>query len=529
MSDTHFKPETVTNRRSVTVTHLNPSQNSPNESEVPPMLEAYYDVITKIENFVDGLMIVDDQCRIVYNKQFLPGTFDLKEKESIGKTPMEVYPNLKAEDSTCYRAIQYGETTVNQIQKLEYMGGGEMLVLDNTFPIMENGKIIGAVSTSKYLDTAALKNFIDLPNMTSSHKDGLYEVKDIVGESAVIRSLKQKLVRVSKASASVLIYGETGSGKELVAQSIHSGSSRRGAMFVSQNCAAIPHTLLESIFFGTTKGSYTGAENKPGLFEIANGGTLFLDELNSMDLSMQAKLLRAIEEKKVTRIGSHEPKKFDVRIIAAVNEHPQSCIDRQLMRPDLFYRLSSVQIKVPSLRERAEDIPMLTDHFIKLFNREYAMTLKGVTPEVAGMLQDYSWPGNVREFKNVIESAFNFATSSHISVEDLPEFMVESAALEQATIGISSLPKGPSGAQPLSKTQASADGQPPNQSPPNYAMTMPPASVSLSDALDDFEKHLILSRSEGIRSLSELAGRLQISKQSLNYKLQKYQLQIRER
>lgn len=489
------------------------------------MLEAYYDVITKIENFVDGLMIVDDQCRIVYNKQFLAGSFDLNEKDSIGKTPMEVYPNLKPEDSTCCRAIHYGESTVNQIQKLEYMGGGEMLVLDNTFPIMENGKIIGAVSTSKYLDNAALKNFIDLPNMTSSHKDGLYEVKDIVGESEVIRALKARLVRVSKAHASVLIYGETGSGKELVAQSIHSGSSRRGEMFVSQNCAAIPHTLLESIFFGTTKGSYTGAENKPGLFEIASGGTLFLDELNSMDPSMQAKLLRAIEEKKVTRIGSHEPKKFDVRIIAAINEHPQSCMDRQQIRQDLFYRLSSVQIKVPSLRERPEDIPLLTEHFIRLFNGEYGMSLKGVTPEVAALLQKYSWPGNVREFKNVIESAFNFATTSHISTQDLPEFLVEAAELEAGTIGRpQDLRDGAGGTDTLGPQSPGTAQSQTKAHPP--APTLPPASVSLSDAMDAFEKSLILARADGIRSLSELAGRLQISKQSLNYKLQKYQLKL---
>ena len=169
---------------------------------------------------------------------------------------------------------------------------------------------------------------------------------------------------------------------------------------------------------------------------------------------------------------------------------------------------------------------MLTDHFIKMFNREYAMTLKGVTPEVADLLRDYSWPGNVREFKNVIESAFNFAASSHISVEDLPEFMVEGVALGQATIGTTSPPVGRFVGQPISKTEALADSQPQTQSPPNYAMTMPPESVSLGDALDDFEKHLILSRSEGTRSLSELAGRLQISKQSLNYKLQKYQLRV---
>lgn len=453
------------------------------------MIEAYYDIITKIENFVDGLMIVDDKGIIKYNKQFYKNLFSFNEKFSIGKTPMEIYPNLTEETSTCYRALRYGETTVNQIQKLKYYNGQEAVVIDNTFPVIENGKIIGAVSTSKSIDEVPVKNFIDLSNMTSTHTYDLYNVNDIIGDSKEIQSLKYKIHKVSRTNSSVLIYGATGTGKELVAQSIHSSSSRKNECFISQNCAAIPHTLLESIFFGTTKGSYTGAENKPGIFEIANGGTIFLDEINSMDLNMQAKLLKAIEEKRITRIGGSEVKKIDVRIVAAINEYPQDCIDEGRMRSDLFYRLSSIQLKVPKLKERKEDILDLANHFIKIYNKEMKANIKGLSDQVLSIFYNYDWPGNVREFKNVIEGAFNFASSDTIMPEDLPEYMQEKSCEN-------------TGVCPL-------EGD------------------NLTEALESFEKNFILSRAENIRSLSKLADRLGVSRQTLGYKIKKYGLDLR--
>lgn len=451
------------------------------------MIETYYDIITKIENFVDGLMIVDENGLIKYNKQFAKGPFQIDEKQSLGKTPMEVFPNLTEETSTCYRALKYGETTKNQLQTLNH-NGVEITVLDTTFPVIEKGKVIGAVSTTRFIETSLTNDFIDLSTMTSSHKTDFYEISDIMGSSEGIQLLKYKIHKVSKTSSSVLIYGETGTGKELVAQSIHSSSSRRSNRFISQNCAAIPHTLLESIFFGTTKGIYTGAENKPGIFELADGGTIFLDEINSMDLSMQAKLLKAIEEKKVTRIGSSESKKIDVRIIAAVNENPLDCINSNRMRKDLYYRLSSLQIKVPPLRERKTDIPELLDHFIKIFNSEIDINITGVSDEVSDIFRRYAWPGNIREFRNTVESAMNFATSETIEKQDLPETLLN---------------------KEISGSHISSYG---------YG--------NLNEAVAKFEKDFILSRSKDIKSLSELAERLDISKQSLNYKLKKYNLNL---
>ncbi len=235
--------------------------------------------------------------------------------------------------------------------------------------------------------------------------------------------IKERIPMIADTDSSVLIYGETGTGKELVAQSIHTASKRRNKKFVSQNCAAIPGNLLESILFGTTKGSYTGAENKPGLFEIASGGTLFLDEINSMEISVQPKILKAIEEKQVVRLGGYEPIKTDIKIVSAVNENPLQCIAENKLREDLFYRLSVVQLNIPPLRERINDLFYLVSHFINIYNTSMHCNLIGIDEEVETIFRGYNWPGNVRELKNVIEGAFNVASARFIQKKDLPEYL----------------------------------------------------------------------------------------------------------
>lgn len=454
------------------------------------MIETYYDILMKIENFFDGIMIVDENCIIKYNKHFSINGFEFNEKASIGKTPADVWINLNEENSTCYRAVKYGETNVNQVQTLKYFNGQEFKVIDNTFPIKENGKIIGAISTSKFIESYPLRNFIDLSNMTTTYTDDLYNLDDIIGNSKEIQLLKFKIHKVSQTSSSVLIYGETGTGKELVAQSIHSNSNRKNECFISQNCAAIPDTLLESIFFGTTKGSYTGAENKPGIFEIANGGTIFLDEINSMNLSMQAKLLKAIEEKRITRIGGLESKKIDVRIIAAINEHPIDSIKNNHIRNDLFYRISTVQLEIPPLRERILDVEVLTKYYISYYNKEMNKNILGISDEVLKLFMEYSWPGNVRELKNIIEGAYNFTSANVIKIDDLPDYI-----------------------------KSSKDSIIDNSIHLNQ---------SLNNAIDNFEKSYILSIAKNSKSLSSLADELKISRQTLNYKIKKYAIKLEE-
>ncbi|HHP3706349.1 TPA: sigma-54 interaction domain-containing protein, partial [Shigella sonnei] len=193
----------------------------------------------------------------------------------------------------------------------------------------------------------------------------------------------------------------------------------------AQNCAALPASLLESLLFGTTKGSFTGADDRPGLFELADGGTLFLDELNSMPLDLQAKLLRVLQDGQIRRIGGSQTSKVDVRVIAAVNEAPQALVQRGQMRSDLYYRINVVSFELPPLRERREDIELLVRHFIELFNRKFGMSVQSISMEVKQLFESYDWPGNVRELEHSVEAAMNMVEAEIIEREHLPPHLLD--------------------------------------------------------------------------------------------------------
>jgi arginine utilization regulatory protein len=222
-----------------------------------------------------------------------------------------------------------------------------------------------------------------------------------------------------------LIYGATGTGKELFVQAIHNYGLRRNKPFVAQNCAALPETLFESILFGTVKGAFTGASDKPGLFELAHGGTLFLDEINSMPLNLQSKLLRVLQDGVVRRIGGIKDIKVDVRIIAAMNVEPTYAISNKHLREDLFYRLNVMSIKLILLCDRKEDIPLLTEYFIKKYNNLLNKSVQGVTKDVEILFSMHNWPGNVRELQHVIEASMNIVSSGKIDVKHLPIYLNE--------------------------------------------------------------------------------------------------------
>jgi arginine utilization regulatory protein len=210
----------------------------------------------------------------------------------------------------------------------------------------------------------------------------------------------------------VMLYGETGTGKELFAQAIHNLSGGRRSRYTAVNCAAIPENLLEGLLFGTTSGAFSGARNKLGLFERANGGTLFLDELNSMATGLQAKILRVIQERKVRRLGSLRETAIDVKIISSVNKEPHVAIAENTLRPDLFYRLGVVFIPIPPLRDRKEDIVLLARHFLAKHSRALNRKVTDISGDVLALFNDYDWPGNVRELEHVIEGAINMVVSS---------------------------------------------------------------------------------------------------------------------
>jgi transcriptional regulator with PAS, ATPase and Fis domain len=228
--------------------------------------------------------------------------------------------------------------------------------------------------------------------------------------------------KVAQAHSSILLTGESGTGKELVARAIHAASSRSGNPFVAINCAAIPSELMESELFGHEKGSFTGAHTRSvGKFEFAHGGTLFLDEISSLKLELQAKLLRVLQEREFTRVGSYQPLKLDVRVIAPTNVRLDLLVKREQFRNDLYFRLNVIPIEIPPLRERREDIPLLADFFLKKFNRSLGKHVKGITSEAMRLLASYPWPGNVRELENVIERLVVLGSDGQwVDESDLP-------------------------------------------------------------------------------------------------------------
>ncbi|MDH5386272.1 MAG: sigma-54 dependent transcriptional regulator, partial [Candidatus Aminicenantes bacterium] len=242
----------------------------------------------------------------------------------------------------------------------------------------------------------------------------------VVGKSKVMKNVMDIVRQVSPTESTILITGESGTGKELIARKIHNHSLRRNAPFVVIDCGALVETLFESELFGHVKGSFTGAYvTKHGRFEVANGGTIFLDEISNISLNIQAKLLRVIQEREVTRIGSSKPIKVDVRILAATNENLADCVSEGKFREDLFYRLSVVPIHLPPLRERKEDIPLLMNHFLHKYNRRAKKQINSISRDVLKALTQYDWPGNIRELENTIERAVVLSKSNEIELDAL--------------------------------------------------------------------------------------------------------------
>lgn len=459
------------------------------------MLRRYVEQILSIYNYLDGIMVTDKYGYVEYYVTFRPDVNNLKEKDILRKHITEVYPTLNEETSSILRVLKTGKPISNELQTLITYKGQSIRAINTTMPIKDHDEIIGAVDVSRYIDSPYQRQDISLSLKESVEKKNLYAVDDIVTNSRSMELIKERIPMIADTDSSVLIYGETGTGKELVAQSIHTASKRRNKKFVSQNCAAIPGNLLESILFGTTKGSYTGAENKPGLFEIASGGTLFLDEINSMEISVQPKILKAIEEKQVVRLGGYEPIKTDIKIVSAVNENPLQCIAENKLREDLFYRLSVVQLNIPPLRERINDLFYLVSHFINIYNTSMHCNLIGIDEEVETIFRGYNWPGNVRELKNVIEGAFNVASARFIQKKDLPEYLTRPFVLEE--IGQNALMTVPA---------------------------IPLKGISLEEALETYERELIEHAVAISKNYVEAAKLLGITKQALNYKLRKYKL-----
>ncbi len=263
----------------------------------------------------------------------------------------------------------------------------------------------------------------------------------IIGQSPAIADVYGLIERVADSPTTVLVTGESGTGKELVARALHESSSRKDRAFIKVNCAAIPRDLIESEFFGHERGAFTGAvASKPGRFELASGGTLFLDEIGSIPLETQVKLLRALQEGEFERVGGVRTLKVDVRLVAATNTDLRKQTEEGTFREDLFYRLNVVALRLPALRERVGDIPVLVDHFVEKYNQRLGKSLRGVGAEALAILAAYHWPGNVRELENVLERAVLFADGDTIFAEHLPgelaQIRTQTDSVQESEVGL---------------------------------------------------------------------------------------------
>jgi two-component system response regulator HydG len=258
--------------------------------------------------------------------------------------------------------------------------------------------------------------------------DEKFGFEGVVGESPQMRDVIERLKRIAPTNASVLIQGDTGTGKELVAQAIHQNSPRKNKPFVALNCAALSENILESELFGHVKGAFTDAStDRVGKFEYAHGGTLFLDEIGDMPLATQIKLLRVLESGEITRVGSNEPNKVNVRIVSATNRNLEEAIEAGTFRRDLYHRLKVVTVRLPTLVERSQDMPVLIDHFIKMFSKFHGKQIRGMAPAARRKLLAYQWPGNVRQLRNVVESMVVVDYDGLLDVDDLPEELADTA------------------------------------------------------------------------------------------------------
>jgi Nif-specific regulatory protein len=279
-----------------------------------------------------------------------------------------------------------------------------------------------AVAVAKQLGTAIhqMRRQDTLTAENRSLRDQLRVESELVGSSSVIKNIENQVSRVAATNATVLIRGESGVGKELVARAIHYSSLRKEGPFVCLNCAALTETLLESELFGHEKGAFTGAtERMVGKFEASNRGTIFLDEIGEMNLGTQAKLLRVLEGHPFERVGGHTPIRVDVRVVAATNQPLEQGLQNGTFRRDLFFRLQVVEIRVSPLRERKSDIPILAEHFLRRFVRETGRKIRGFTPAALKKLEDYDWPGNVRELRNVVERTVALSASPTVDAGDI--------------------------------------------------------------------------------------------------------------
>lgn len=376
--------------------------------------------------------IVDASGKIIYVAKEFENLDGYVISEIVGKNILDVY-KLGKQNSVHMRAINEKRVLKNTLLRYPSATGQTVELVMDIFPIFSGQEVIGSFAISR--DTSKIQALTDKVYQLqkalyhqlqkTSNNGTQFCFDDIIGSGKCMQNVIHTAKRMARSESRIMILGETGTGKELFAQSIHNDSSRAEEPFIAVNCSAIPENLLESILFGTNKGAFTGAEDKAGLFEEAKNGTLFLDELNSMSIFLQSKLLRALETNRIRRVGGSKEIPVHPRIISAMNIDPKEAIETEKLRSDFYYRLAVVTLECPPLRNRKEDIITLSWYYIHKYNRILGRKIDEISAEVIQLMENYNWPGNVRELTHCIEHAMNMVDSTETSllVQHLPPFL----------------------------------------------------------------------------------------------------------
>ena len=392
------------------------------EHEKTKQLQLILEVVLNIA--YDGLIVVNKEGVVTMTNQAFASFFRKSPEDLIGKPIAQIYQNHKFTD-----VLETGLPVHGYIHDLN---GHEIIA--SRIPIIQEGKIVGALGKIVFKNVNELYALTKKVNLLRSELD--YYKKTVLeekrsarellkGKNPLMITLVHTALRVAKSESTVLLRGENGTGKELFAQLLHKESSRWQGPFIKVNCAAVPGNLLESELFGYDEGAFTGARKggKLGKFELADGGTLFLDEIGDMEIAMQAKLLRVIQEREIEHLGSSKPRNVDVRLVAATNRDLEAMIRNKVFREDLYYRLNVVTLTIPPLRERKDDIAGLIETFIQKFNQQFSQSVTGITEEALNVLLRHRWPGNIRELENIIERAFNLLDGTEIQLKHLPNYL----------------------------------------------------------------------------------------------------------
>jgi PAS domain S-box-containing protein len=370
-----------------------------------------------LESISDGVFTVDHEWRVTSFNGAAEKITGITREKALKKHCWEVFrSNMCETDCALRRTMKMGKAFVDTSTYIVDSQKRRIPVVVCTSLLKDDkGKVLGGVET-----------FRDMSQVEELRKEleGRYQMGDMVSRSPSMDKIFKILPQVAESDSNILIQGETGTGKELMARAIHNLSPRRGKPFVAINCGALPETLLESELFGYKAGAFTNAtKDKPGRFAVAEGGTILLDEIGDLSKAFQVRLLRVLQEKTYQPLGGTKTVKADVRVIAATNKDLYNLVKSGRFRQDLFYRINVVRLVLPPLRERKEDIPMLVKHFIGLFNRLRGRSVKGISQEALSLIMFHDYPGNIRELENIIEHAFVLSPDEQIDVHCLPEHL----------------------------------------------------------------------------------------------------------